>query len=129
MKNILLVSTFILIFICLNLCGCTDLLGGNNTSDNTDKVELVDTYIENADYGLSSGKYYKGIIKNTAGYRLDLVKVTGYFYDKDDNLLFSRTTNLYGIPNSYTKEFSIYINSVDNYYENIDYVKYAFDVS
>lgn len=118
----------IILFICTGLLsGCTEQ--SNSENDKTSeiaKVKLIDTDYERHSTIVGWYDYYKGTIKNVAGYMLNGVSVTVKFYDENDHFLFKRTDTIYYLANTYTKEFSVTVHSYDDYAENIDYVKYEF---
>ena len=127
MKNQLIIVGIIFILLVVVLSGCNDT---NQIAGNTDKVELLDTWVDpHTAIDGSKYDYYMGTVKNIAGYMLNTIKVTVKFYDSNNNYLFSGYDNIRNLANSYTKDFSVYINSFNDYYEYIDHVEYKFTVS
>jgi hypothetical protein len=118
MKKILVLGAFV-ILTSVGLSGCTDI--GTSSS----KVELVKQWVDVVNSFVTD---YKGTIKNIADYMIT-VKVIARFYDKNDTFLFSRATTISNIASTYTEDFRIRVTGDDKYKDNIDHVKYEFQVS
>ncbi len=127
MNKHLIVFGIVVLLICVGLSGCTE--NGDVIGD-TSKVELVGTDFEhNRALDGTYYDYYKGTVKNIAGYMLDRVRVNVKFYDGNNNFLFSKQDTIYNLANTYTKDFSVTVYSYQSYYENIDPAEYEFDAS
>lgn len=59
---------------------------------------------------------------------LDRIDITAKFYDSNDNYLDSKSTSKRNLANSYIWDCTITYYS-DSYFENIDKVKFEFEVS
>lgn len=106
---------FLLIGISSLLSGCTETSGS--------KVQLVDEW-----HGMEGGYYtYKGKIKNIAGETID-VKVIVNFYDKNNDLLISKTAYVSNLQNNYTDEFRVmlFANETEKYSDIVDHIKCEF---
>ena len=127
MKKQLIIVGIIFILLSIFLSGCND---SSQTKVGTDEVELVDTWIDkHTAVDGSEYDYYKGTVKNIAGYMLNKITIAVKFYDSDNNYLFSKYDAVCNLADSYTRDFSVSVNSFNDYYENIDHVEYEFTIS
>ena len=142
MNKKLIAIVITLVFLIVGFSGCNEndgdvILGG-------DKFELVTYSVETFDFApqgnqkLGSGfihqensDYYEisGIIKNKAGYLVDIL-FTMNFYDDNDSLLASKTYTYNDVPNTYEHSFSEIAGTTDDWrtaianFEQIDKVKF-----
>ena len=127
MKKQLIINIIAFLLIVVWISGCND---SSQTKGDTDKVELLDTRVDKhtATDG-SEHTYYNGTVKNIAGHMLNKINITVKFYDNDNNYLFSEYDAICNLVNSYTRDFSVHVDSFNDYYEYIDHVEYEFTVS
>ena len=72
--------------------------------------------------------FYKGIIKNTASLKLDMVTVIVEFFDENDIFLFSEEDYIYDMESNTEENFQVSVSSANVFYQDIDHVAYEFMV-
>ena len=127
MKNQLIIVGIIVILLTVVLSGCND---SSQTKEDTDKVELLDTWVDkHTALDGSKYNYYNGTVKNIAGHMLNKINITVKFYDNNNNYLFSEYDAICNLANSYTRDFSVYVDSFNIHYKYIDHVEYDLTIS
>jgi hypothetical protein len=95
-KNVILFGVVVLL-ICVVFSGCQE--------NNSVKLQITNhTIIEAGGLGLR----VEGTVKNVGDKSVDSAEVTVKFYDKDDELLATKTQQLQDIAKGATADFSIY---------------------
>jgi len=138
------ISSFIL------LSGCTQQNNTRNpyTPTPTNKIELIDYTVvtmwwnkEGTQKYYESGFYHEipedasnysisyiinGTIKNNIGTLVN-VNIGIIFYDSNNNELYSASTDVFNLPNTYTNTFSV-IDYNRLYFDKVDHVSFKFYV-
>jgi hypothetical protein len=106
------------------IMGCTD---SPNINGRTDKVILIDEWVQiHPVADVESSVFYKGIIKNVGGSKIDEVIVRVNFYDENDTFLFYEDDLIYNLKSGGEEYFSVSTSSSNPYYQDIDHVDYEF---
>ena len=139
--------TFLLLAV--GLCGCN--VQPVEITGDTDKVEIIDYSVTTKwhipGYGASQSYtksgFYKGYpqnayepryivsgtAKNIAGEYLDQIIITVFFCNLNHNQLTSKNATINDLANTYTKKFTVYLYSSNQYFENVDCVKFHVSAS
>lgn len=142
------------IFVSGGLCGCIESSNIDTVSGDIDKLELVEYNVTTLwkvvssvdEWGAKTYEYIetvgfrenepeksekaeayiiRGTVKNNAGEKLNRIRITANFYGNHDVFLFNKTTVLYKLAPSYTKNFTIEIsNSYSGYFNRAIVVKF-----
>ena len=152
-KKHLIVLGIAVLLICVGLSGCEESDKNNDVdvTGDTSEIELLgynitttwwvvvyggsEKYEKSGFYhGYPSdafNKQYKisGTVKNIAGKTLDKVNITANFYDSNNNFLASKTDSKNIFIDTYTWDFEIICSSINEYFEEIDHLKFEFEVS
>ena len=148
MNNHLIVLGIAVLFLAVGLSGCEETV---EVTGDADKVEIIDysvttkwhisgfgtfqTYSKPGFYKQYPEKAYEpryvvsGIAKNIAGEDLDQIIITALFCDSNENQLASENTTIHDLGNTYTKNFTVYLYSSNQYFKNVDCVKFHISVS
>ena len=92
-----------LLLLTISSTGCIQSDDPHNVP-HSDSVQLLDSKMEKTDNYVS----INGTIKNVAGKPLGKITLTAKFYDKNDTYLFEKTTFIYNLPDTNTKDFFLY---------------------
>ncbi|MCJ7572516.1 MAG: FxLYD domain-containing protein [Candidatus Thermoplasmatota archaeon] len=108
MRKQLIIIGIIIILITVGLSGC-------NT--NSGNIIIVRHNIDKQSWAIT----VSGTVKNIADNNVDYAEVTVKFYDSDNELLITKTTQIGYIGNGETKGFQVYYSSSDKYFSLYDH--------
>ena len=138
----------VVILICVGLSGCEETY---QVTGDTNQIKIIDvsvttqwyipgygtyqTYTKSGFYKNYPAQAYnpryiiKGTAKNIAGENLNEIIIKALFCDSNHNQLISETTTIQGLAVGNTKNFEIYLDSNNQYFQQVDNVDFNIDVS
>lgn len=119
MKKYLKITCIAVLIFSILLSGCTQ--ENNNHNSITDEVELVSHNITT--YGnLSKGfREVIGTIKNNGNRTIDQVVVEVFFFNKDNEIIYSGAYTVYNFVNGYKADFFVVFSSTEPNYDDYDH--------
>ena len=126
-----LVFVIIICLLCSLYVGCIETENKKNDTDNEyeNNIILTDEWIQIPPIASEeSAVYYKGKIKNIGDKTLDKVDVIVIFLDKNETVLFSKNDTVYDLGINQEKNFQVIVTNSNQYFLEIDHVKYEFNI-